>query len=160
MSLILCIILSIFLLAQNQLYWLFLLHLTFLSPYFTPILHSFSSRNHLYPELDTLNLHLQPRFSSWVTDTYFQLSTWYFSLDIPQLKLSKMELNISQTKWFLPHRIFHMLPLALISLPVSFTGLKAMNVCLFPSAWHSAWHLVGIYKYLWKEWAHMTLICI
>lgn len=69
----------------------------------------------------------------------------------PKLKLSKMELNICQTKWFPLHRIFHKLLLVLISLPVSFIGLQAMNMCLFPSAWHSAWHLVGIYKYLWKE---------
>ena len=87
--------------------------------------------------------------SSACSSFQLDLSPWMFHK--PKLILSKMDLSICQTKWFPLHRIFHTLRLALISLPVSFRGLQAMNMCLFPSAWHGAWNLVGIYKYLWKE---------
>lgn len=154
MSLILSIILPTFLLAQGQtiglLYWPLLFSSIFLSSYF---FHFHGEIIYIQNQIETLSLHLQPRFPH-----VLRTHTSSFLLDIsprivhkPKLKLSQMELIIHQIKWFLPHRIFHMLPLALISLPVSFTGLKAMNVRLFPSAWHGAWHLVGIYKYLWKE---------
>lgn len=116
------------------------------------ILHLFAWRIiYTYNEMRLPIYISKPGFShqlqTCISCSLLDTSPWI--LYKPKLKWSKMELSICEAKW--NHRIFHMLLLAPISLPVPFTGLKAVNMCLFLSAWHSAWHLVGIYQYLWKK---------
>lgn len=114
-----------------------------------------SVEDHLYPQLDS-----QPssptQGSLTLTDTHFQLSTWYPSLDIPQAytSVTSVKLSACQSKW--NPRISIMLLLAHIPLPVPFTGLKTMGMCPFPNIWH----LVGIYSYSWGGLVQVTLVCI